>query len=156
VQNLNKLVVVSGYFNPIHLGHLDMIAYARKIAQQYGRKDHHKLCVIVNNDEQVRLKGSCPFQTEQERIKIVQNIKGVARVVLSVDTDESVAKTLELLKPAVFINGGDRASAETISSKEMRVCDELGIKTVFMGGGKENSSSDLVLRAYRWYMKKHY
>ena len=74
-----RVIVISGYFNPIHSGHIDYI----KSAKQRG----DVLVVIVNNDNQVELKGSVPFQNENERFKIVSNIKGVDRTVLSIDED---------------------------------------------------------------------
>ena len=64
-----KYVVISGYFNPIHCGHLDYIESAKKLGDF--------LIVFVNNDNQVELKGSVPFMNEEERSRIVSKIKDV-------------------------------------------------------------------------------
>ena len=81
-----NIVIVSGYFNPIHSGHIDYL--------QSAKKHGDLLFVIVNNDNQVKVKGSVPFMDEEERVSIVQNIKGVNSAIVSIDTDGSVCKTL--------------------------------------------------------------
>jgi cytidyltransferase-like protein len=82
-----RVVVISGYFNPVHTGHIDYIKGAAALGD--------KLVVIVNNDAQVSLKGSTPFMSEYERVEIVSSIKGVTQAVMSIDTDETVVKTIE-------------------------------------------------------------
>ena len=82
-----KVIIVSGYFNPIHKGHLEYFNNAKKQAD--------KLFVIVNNDNQRKLKGSKYFQDENERMFIVSNIKAVDEVILSIDTNRTVCKTIE-------------------------------------------------------------
>ena len=89
-----KVVVISGYFNPLHTGHLDYIDGAAKLGD--------RLIVIVNNDEQVKLKGSTPFMDQVSRMRIVNAIKGVGRVVLSIDTDESVVQTLKSIYKEMY------------------------------------------------------
>ena len=79
--------IVSGYFNPIHKGHLEYFNNAKEMADD--------LFVIVNNDHQRALKGSKEFQDEEERMIIVSNIKAVDQVILSVDEDRTVCATLE-------------------------------------------------------------
>lgn len=126
-----RIVCTSGYFNPFHLGHLNLF----KEAIKYG--DY--LVVIVNNDEQVKLKGSQPFMDEKERIEIIKSIKYVNKVVLSVDKDRTIQETLKRLHPAVFIKGGDSTEENT---PELELCTQLGIKLVFgVGGDKIQSSS---------------
>lgn len=128
-----KTVVASGYFNPLHIGHLHYLRAARSLGD--------KLTVIVNNDKQCQLKGSI-FMNEQERMEIVRSVNVVNDVVLSIDTDESVCQTLNLLKPAVFAKGGD-STPDNIP--ELSLCRKLGIKTVFgVGGDKIQSSSNLL------------
>ena len=82
-----KSIIVSGYFNPIHKGHLEYFNTAKALTDE--------LFVIVNNDYQRALKGSIEFQLEEERMIIVSNIKAVDKAILSVDTDRTVCKTIE-------------------------------------------------------------
>jgi cytidyltransferase-like protein len=139
-----RVVVISGYFNPLHVGHLDYI----KAASALGGR----LIVIVNNDSQVELKGSTSFMNEHERMRIVSSIKGVFRAVLSVDTDRSVVKTLGSIHDQysvdyffdsmVFANGGD---VNSVNSREDEYCESMGIQAVYnVGGGKTQSSSSLI------------
>ena len=102
-----KAVIVSGYFNPIHKGHLEYFNNAKALADE--------LFVIVNNDHQRALKGSKEFQGEQECKIIVSNIKAVDQAILSVDKDRTVYATLEKIAKEygdsyelAFANGGDQ------------------------------------------------
>jgi D-beta-D-heptose 7-phosphate kinase/D-beta-D-heptose 1-phosphate adenosyltransferase len=96
------VVAVSGYFNPLHVGHLEMIERAKKLGD--------RLVVIVNNDYQVKLKGSVPFMPQADRLRIVKALRDVDQVFLSIDQDKSVCKSLAKIKPDIFANGGDRHS----------------------------------------------
>ena len=127
------IVVASGYFNPLHKGHIIYLREAKKLGD--------KLIVIVNNDEQVDLKGSTKFMDENERMTIIGSLKFVDEVVLSIDRNKSVCRTLEKIKPDIFVKGGDR-TIDNIPEKE--ICEKLGIKMVFNVGGKKiNSSSEI-------------
>jgi cytidyltransferase-like protein len=139
-----RVVVISGYFNPLHTGHIDYIKGASELGDS--------LIVIVNNDIQVDLKGSTPFMREADRMRMVSAIKGVDRVVLSIDTDSSVVQTIISLynEYAVnwdfdymtFANGGDRRKN---NSPEEAYCSWRKIKTVYnVGGRKTQSSSELL------------
>ena len=97
-------VAVSGYFDPIHVGHLDYLEHAKKLGD--------KLVVIVNNNHQCVLKKGKPFMDELDRMRIVKSLHMVDEVFLSVDSDRSVCKSLEEIKPDIFANGGDRANSE--------------------------------------------
>jgi D-beta-D-heptose 7-phosphate kinase/D-beta-D-heptose 1-phosphate adenosyltransferase len=126
-------VCTSGYFNPIHVGHLKLLEEASKLGDW--------LVVIVNNDEQVKLKGSKPFMTEDERCAIVKSIRYVDEVILSIDTDKGICNTLELVHPDIFAKGGDSTKDNV---PEQDICDKLDIHIVFdVGGGKIQSSSTL-------------
>lgn len=125
-----KIVCTSGYYNPIHSGHLNLFKEAKK----YG--DY--LIVIVNNDEQVKLKGSVTFMNQNERMEIVKSIKYVDKVLLSVDNDRSITETLKTILPDVFVKGGDSTEGNT---PELELCKELGIKVVFGVGGEKIQSS---------------
>jgi D-beta-D-heptose 7-phosphate kinase/D-beta-D-heptose 1-phosphate adenosyltransferase len=107
-----------------------------------------RLVVIVNGDEFLVRKKGYAFMQQAERIEILRALRDVDEVVAAVDPDQTVRETLRLVKPHVFANGGDRREAEDIP--EAAVCRELGIEMVFnVGGGKVQSSSDLVQRSGR-------
>lgn len=128
-----KIVAASGYFNPLHKGHVEYLERARRLGD--------KLVVIVNNDFQVKLKGSKEFMDEQERLQIVRSLGCVDFAVLAADIDTTVCKTLWLIRPDIFAKGGDRYSYEIPESK---VCRELGIAIVDGLGEKIQSSSWLL------------
>ena len=127
-----KRVAVSGYFDPIHVGHLEYL----KLAKELG----DKLVVIVNNNHQCVLKKGKPFMDEADRVEIVKALEIVDEVFLSIDQDKSVCASLEEVKPNIFANGGDRHTREV---PETAVCKTYNIKIVDGLGGKIRSSSDL-------------
>jgi cytidyltransferase-like protein len=130
-----KIVVASGYFNPLHRGHVEYLEKAKKLGDY--------LIVIVNNDKQRELKGSKAFMDEEERSKIVAALKCVDEVTIAKDNDTSVCKTLEQMTPVphIFAKGGDRYSSEI---PEGKVCQRLGIHMVDGLGAKVQSSSWLL------------
>jgi len=129
----NKTVCVSGYFSPLHVGHLDLFRKAKRMGG--------KLIVIVNNDKQQMLKNKKIFMTEDDRAKIVGSLKMVDEAIISIDDDRTVCKTLELVKPDIFVNGGDRTIRNV---PETKICNKLGIKMIFGAGKKIRSSSELL------------
>jgi len=128
-----KRVAVSGYFDPIHVGHIELIHLAKQLGD--------KLVVIINNDHQASLKKGKPFMKEDERIKIVEALQDVDEVFLSIDKDRTVCKSLEAVKPNIFAQGGDRHFGEV---PETPICKRLGIEMIDGVGKKIQSSSDLV------------
>ncbi len=146
-KNIKKkaiVVAVSGYFNPLHVGHLEMIERAAKLGD--------KLVAIVNNDFQVKLKGSVPFMSQVDRMKIVSAIKGVDKVFLSIDKDKTVRRSLAKVRPDIFANGGDRHSLNDVP--EYPICQKLGIEMVDGLGKKIRASSILIKEASRYAKKK--
>ena len=127
-----KKVAISGYFDPIHVGHLEYIEMSKKLGDY--------LIVIVNNNKQCVLKKGKPFMDEMDRMKIVKAIKWVDEVFLSVDQDGTVCKSLKKIKPDIFTNGGDRHNKEC---PEAVVCRKYGIELFDGMGDKIRSSSDL-------------
>ena len=127
-----KVVAISGYFDPIHVGHLEYINMAKKLGD--------KLVVIVNNNYQCELKKGKPFMDEKDRVTIVSNLKNVDEVFLSVDKDKTVCASLEKIKPDIFANGGDRKNYEI---PESVICKKYDIKIIDGLGEKIRSSSDL-------------
>ena len=135
-----KAIIVSGYFNPLHKGHLEYFNNAKALCDE--------LFVIVNNDHQRELKGSKPFQNEQERLFIVSNVKAVNKAILSTDKDRTVCESIRLLAneygadyDLAFANGGDQNN-DTIP--EIPVCKELGVALIDGLGQKIQSSSWLL------------
>jgi len=131
-ERISKRVAVSGYFDPIHVGHLEYL----KLAKELG----DKLVVIVNNNHQCVLKKGKPFMDEADRVEIVKALEIVDEVFLSIDQDKSVCTSLERVKPNIFANGGDRHTGEV---PETVVCKKHNIEIVDGLGDKIRSSSDL-------------
>ena len=128
-------IVVSGGFDPIHKGHVQMI----REAAEYGR-----VIVLLNSDDWLVRKKGYKFMSFEERAYIAGSLKGVAVVSSVDDSDGSVCQGLRKFKPDYFANGGDRYESNT---PEMDVCKELGIEMLWnIGGGKIQSSSDLVTK----------
>ena len=137
-----KAVIVSGYFNPIHKGHLEYFNKAKALCDE--------LFVIVNNDHQRELKGSKEFQKEDERMIIVSNIKAVNKAILSIDEDRTVCETIRMIASEYgteyelgFANGGDQNN-DTIP--ERPICEEMNVRLIDGLGDKIQSSS--------WLLKK--
>lgn len=127
------IVVASGYFDPIHYGHIEYLQKAKSLG--------HKLIVIVNNDYQAQLKkGSC-FMSAADRVKLIRELKCVDIVIESVDDDRTVCKTLKILHPDIFAKGGDQ-TVDTIP--EFEVCQQLNIKIIDGLGEKIQSSRDIL------------
>ncbi len=129
-------IAVSGGFDPIHKGHVQMI----REAAEYGQ-----VIVILNSDDWLVRKKGYKFMTFEERAFIAGSIKGVSVVMNVNDSDGTVCAALERMKPDYFANGGDRYDTNT---PEMKTCKELGIQMLWnIGGGKIQSSSTLVSKA---------
>lgn len=125
-------VVVSGYFDPLHVGHIEYLELAKELGT--------KLVVIVNNDYQCELKKGESFMKELDRLKIVKSLSVVDKAFLSIDRDRTVCNSLAAINPDIFANGGDRHVKEI---PESVICKELGIKMIDGLGNKIRSSSDL-------------
>ena len=127
-----KTIAISGYFDPLHVGHLEYIELAADLG------DH--LTVIVNNDYQCELKKGKSFMPENDRVRIIQALSVVDTTFLSIDNDLSGCKSLAFVQPHVFANGGDRTLGEIPETKVMK---EYGIEMVDGLGDKIRSSSEL-------------
>tara|TARA_B100001113_G_C21075246_1_gene607330 strand:+ start:1049 stop:1471 length:423 start_codon:yes stop_codon:yes gene_type:complete len=135
-------IIVSGYFNPVHKGHIEYFEQAKKHGEL--------LFVIVNSDIQRQLKGSKEFQDENERMLIVANLKMVDKAILSIDQDRTVCQTIQKIHQEFglnynlfFANGGDQNNS-VIPEKD--ICEKLNIKLIDGLGDKIQSSS--------WLLKK--
>ena len=133
------LVVVSGGFNPLYIGHIRLFEAAKKLGD--------KLVVILNNDNWLRKKKGFVFIPQQERKELLKALKAVDEVMLTVHPknpkDMSISKELKKLQPDIFANGGDRTRKNI---PEVAVCKKISCKMIFnVGrGGKIQSSSWLL------------
>ena len=131
-----KTIMVSGGFDPVHIGHIRMILEASK---------HGDVIVVANSDDWLFRKKGFTFMEFEQRAEILAAVKGVIKVSGVDDSDGTVCEAIRRLKPDYFANGGDRKKHNT---PEQSVCDELGVEMLWGIGGndKANSSSDLVER----------
>ena len=143
-MNNIKVGIVSGYFNPLHKGHLEYINSAKEQCDY--------LICIVNNDDQINVKGSDLFMDEQHRLFIMSNIKAINKALICIDKDSSVANTLREIADSIpdkscelfFFNSGDR-SYDNQNEQEINACKEKSITRVFINLPKVYSSSQLKL-----------
>tara|TARA_R110002051_G_C8522883_1_gene468265 strand:+ start:159 stop:587 length:429 start_codon:yes stop_codon:yes gene_type:complete len=130
---MNKIICISGGFDPLHVGHVRMMKAA---------SEHANVFVILNSDEWLMRKKGYMFMTFDERKEIIQSIEAVHCVVDVNDGDGTVCEALKRIMPHFFGNGGDRLSDNV---PEVDLCKELGIEMIWnLGGEKIQSSSDLV------------
>jgi D-beta-D-heptose 7-phosphate kinase/D-beta-D-heptose 1-phosphate adenosyltransferase len=143
-MKFKTLVIASGYFNPVHKGHIDYLTQSKELGD--------KLFVIVNNDTQREMKGSKEFMNEDERKLIIETLKPVDWAIVSIDkNNRQVDKSIEMIhmlykdefQNFIFTNGGDQTEQTIIESD---ICRKLGIKMAFGLGEKIQSSS--------WLLKK--
>ena len=135
-----KIIIVSGYFNPIHKGHIEYFHLAKSKGDV--------LFVIVNNDIQRKLKGSKKFMSEKERLIIVNELSVTNKALLSIDKDLTVCRSLEKIYKdyssegkLFFANGGDQ---DNNNIPEFDICKKLGIGLIDGLGKKIQSSSWLL------------
>jgi cytidyltransferase-like protein len=145
-----KVVMVSGGFDPVHIGHVRMFNEAKRLGDE--------LVVYINNDNWLRAKKGFVFMPEQERKEIIEAFESVDKVIISNHKknteDMSVCMGLIKIKPHIFANGGDRTEKDANNPdsslyKEREIHKKLGIQMIYnVGyGGKVQSSSDLVKKA---------
>tara|TARA_A200000113_G_scaffold219648_1_gene228681 strand:+ start:876 stop:1298 length:423 start_codon:yes stop_codon:yes gene_type:complete len=137
-----KAIIVSGYFNPIHKGHIELFHKAKSMGD--------RLFVILNNDNQRELKGSKEFMLEDERYIILEELEVTDKIFISIDNDRTVCKSIEKISnefgneyELYFANGGDQ---DNTICPEADICNSLGIKLIDGLGKKIQSSS--------WLLKK--
>lgn len=135
-EQRRKTVMVSGGFDPVHIGHIRMILEA---------SEHGDVIVVANSDDWLYRKKGFVFMEFEQRAEILASIKGVIKVSGVNDSDTTVCEAIRRLKPDIFANGGDRKKYNT---PEQAVCEELGVEMLWGVGGerKANSSSSLIER----------
>ena len=132
-----KIIVVSGGFDPIHVGHIRLLKEAKALGD--------KLIAVVNNDEFLTRKKGFVFMPFDQRQEVLESVRYVDEVFGSPDKDDSVCESLRLLRKAhpkdkmVFANGGDRENAQSI--RESSACADLDIEMVFGVGGTDKPQS---------------
>jgi cytidyltransferase-like protein len=138
-----KVIIVSGYFNPLHIGHIEYFHAAKEMGDL--------LFVIVNNDIQRALKGSKEFMNEKDRLLILSELKVIDKAFISIDKDRTVINSIKKIYDEYsdnyklfFANGGDQSNQ---SIPESKICAELDIKLLDGLGDKIQSSS--------WILKKY-
>ncbi len=138
--------MVSGGFDPVHIGHVRLFNEAKKLGDE--------LVVVINNDHWLKLKKGYVFMPEHERKEIIEAFQAVDRVILSSHKkntkDISISKDLRIVRPHIFAKGGDRHQGN-IPTPEVLVCNEIGCTIVndVGQGGKVQSSSALVKKVQK-------
>lgn len=136
-----KRTIVSGYFNPLHGGHLDMIEAAAKLGDY--------LIVVVNNDKQAVMKKGKVILDEENRLRLIAALRDVDEAMLSIDTeDTSQTLTLQSIRAKypddelIFGNGGDRTAGLTLPPNEYAMCQQCNIEMVFGVGSHDVEKRD--------------
>ena len=134
-ETAKRVVMVSGGFDPVHIGHLKMFEEAKKLGD--------KLVVVLNCDKWLIRKKGKNFMSQEERAGIIRGFSCVDDVFILESDRNDVGEAIEKIRPQIFANGGDRKAEADIP--EAKICKELGVEMIFnVGGGKVQSSSWLL------------
>lgn len=133
MSNNGKIVVASGFFDPIHAGHIQYLKRSKELGS--------KLIVIINSDEQAILKKGFVLMPLEQRIAIIRELSCVDAIMVATDKDGSVCESIRALRPHIFAKGGDRFASEI---PEKKVCDELKVEIVDGLGDKIFSSRTVI------------
>jgi len=133
--------LVSGGFDPVHIGHLKMFKDANKLAK--------KVIVLLNNDDWLIKKKGKPFMSQEQRKEILEEFKSVSKVIIQKSSEKSSSLAIKEFaaqhpnQSICYCNGGDRSNIKNI--RETVICKKLNISLEFGVGGKEKieSSSEL-------------
>ncbi len=148
-----RVVIVSGYYCPIHASHIEYFSNAKKLAGPDGL-----VYAIVNTDYQSILKKGYSFIPEKDRLAVVEAIKYIDKAFLSIDTDRTVCKTIEMIynteehKPTMLFNEGDQKS----NCAEEGICKTLGIEVIYGEAPKTQSSSWILEKSVKIAYEKMY
>lgn len=145
-----KTVMISGGFDPVHIGHIELMQEARALGD--------RLVVVINNDNWIKKKKGAAFMPDSERKAIIEAIRYVNEAILTSHpenpSDMSVSAELEKIRPDIFANGGDRNETDAANPnsslyKDIKTCEKLGIQIIYNVGksGKIQSSSWLIKNA---------
>lgn len=138
-------VAVAGHFNPLHGGHLRLFEVAKELGDT--------LTVIVANDTQAAMKREPVFISCKDRMNIIKHLKEVDKVVESIDETSDISQTLSIVRPDIFASGCDENHPDAV--EERKICEKLGIKTVYNVGGDKIESSSQLLNNYKNHEKNN-
>ena len=137
--------LVSGGFDPVHVGHLRMFQDAKNLSEN--------VIVLLNNDEWLIKKKGKPFMNEGQRKEILDEFKSISKVIIQTANDKSSSQAIEEFvqnnpnKTICYCNGGDRSNIRNI--REAEVCKKLGVTLEFgIGGDKKIESSSQLTKNY--------
>lgn len=137
------VLVLSGGFDPLHVGHVRMIQSARDLAAL--------VVVGVNSDDWLRRNRGAANMPFEDRREIVASIRGVTSAVGFDDADDTARNLIRMvhtMSPGAkiaFGNGGDRTA---LNVPEVDLCTELGVDLVWgLGGQRVEASSELTYRS---------
>lgn len=134
--DMKKVIALSGGFDPMHIGHVRMIQDAARLGSVH---------IYLNTDEWLMRKKGYVFMPLKDRAEILWGLKDVDLVIPASDADGTVCNSIEMMKPHMFGNGGDRTDKNT---PEKELCERLGVEMVYnLGGDKIRSSSAMVSNA---------
>jgi cytidyltransferase-like protein len=141
-----KIVLVSGGFDPIHSGHIELLKNASSLGDA--------LIVGLNSDEWLRRKKGQEFMPWEERASVVSNLRGVSRVINFDDSDDSAKDAIRKVRSIhpnaniIFANGGDRTK-ENIPEMDL-LSEMLQLEFVFgIGGEDKKNSSSWILQEWK-------
>ena len=126
---MKKRIMVSGGFDPPHIGHIRMF----QDAAEWG-----DVVVAINSDDWLMRKKGYVFMPWSERAEIIRELTSVEQVVSFNDNDDTANEAIKIHRPDAFANGGDRKKKNT---PEMDLCDKLGIQMLWGIGGKDKPQS---------------
>jgi cytidyltransferase-like protein len=121
-KNFMIRVVTCGYFDPLHVGHIECFEKAKELGDY--------LIVIINNDKQAALKKGKSFMCEEDRAKIISSLKMVDEIVMSIDQDLSCCLTLNAIEADIFAKGGDRFARQLPRPQEAGLVTEISLVTI--------------------------
>ena len=155
---MTKVIIVSGGFDPVHVGHIRMFKQAAEIADTKAQVNQGRVIVALNSDEWLKRKKGKPFMLFEERKEILEAMDCVTEVIEFDDSDETACDAIKQMHERFedlttsmfkddmlcFANGGDRVVG-AVPSDESTLCEKLGVKMLWgIGGEKVQSSSDLI------------
>jgi cytidyltransferase-like protein len=139
---VNRVVLCTGGFDPLHSGHIEYFKAAKKLGDI--------LVVGVNSDSWLRRKKGREFMPSYERVQIIENLRMVDHCILFNDTEDHAIEAIRNVKTMypnseiIFANGGDRTANNIPEMSESDVKFEFGV-----GGENKKNSSSWILEEWK-------